>query len=78
MKDNGLNVNVNKLKGKLVELGKNMEDLANAVGTSESAMYRKLQNNGRKLLVSDANKIVAFLQLTAEEAVAIFFAPLVA
>lgn len=73
-----LNVNVNKLKGKIVENGMTVSTLAEKIGIDRATLYRKLSNNGETMLVKDANAIVSALQLTADEALAIFFSQVVA
>ena len=72
------NVNINKLKGKIVENGLTVAILAEKIGIDRATLYRKLSNNGETMLVKDANAIVAALNLTADEAMAIFFSQLVA
>ncbi len=73
-----LNVNVYKLKGKIVEKGMTVTKLAEKIGIDRATLYRKLRNNGDTMLVKDANAIVSELKLTSDEAVAIFFSQLVA
>lgn len=73
-----LNVNVNKLKGKIVENGMTVTMLAEKIGVDRATLYRKLSNNGETMLVKDANAIVSVLGLTADEALAIFFSQVVA
>lgn len=73
-----MNVNVNKLKAKLVENGMSVEDLAEKIEVDRATLYRKMSNGGRTMLVRDANAIARVLKLTAEEAVAIFFGQSVA
>ncbi len=73
-----MTVNVNKLKGKIVEQGKSIADLAAAMGIDRATLYRKLSHNGESMLVKDANLIVSILGLSAEDAVAIFFSQCVA
>ena len=73
-----MNVNVNKLKGKIVENGMTVTTLAEKIGMDRATLYRKLSNNGETMLVKDANAIVFALNLTAEEALAIFFSQFVA
>ena len=67
------NINVNMLKGKIIEKGMNVTELARKIGVDRATLYRKLESNGDTMLVRDANNIVAALNLTSEEAVAIFF-----
>ena len=71
-------VNVNKLKGKLVELGWSVADLAREMEIDKATLYRKLRDNGKTMLVCEANEIIRILHLTKDEAVAIFFAENVA
>lgn len=71
-------VNVNKLKGKLTELGMTVTDLANLIGYDKSALYRRIKNNGASLTIDEANAIIRVLKLTKDEAIAIFFSQLVA
>lgn len=69
-------VNVNKLRGKIIERGMNVEALAEAIGIDRSTLYRKMSCGGDTMLVKDANNIVEALGLSADEAVSIFFARL--
>lgn len=65
-------VNVNKLRGKIVERGLTIEDVAEAMGINRSTLYRKLQmpNN---ITIGEANAICKILNLTSKEAIDIFF-----
>lgn len=71
-------VNVNKLKGKIVERGKTIEELAAALEIVPSTVYRKLQANGEAFTIKEADAVVRFLDLNAEEATSIFFSQYVA
>ena len=71
-------INILKLKGKMVENAVSMDQMADALGINTATMYRKLNNNGKTLLVCEANQIVKLLRLTKEEALAIFFSEIVA
>lgn len=73
-----LNVNINKLKGKIIENGMTVAGLAEKIGIDRATLYRKMSNDGETMLVKDANNIVSALSLTADEAVAIFFSQFVA
>ena len=73
-----MNVNVNKLKGKIVENGMTVTTLAEKIGMDRATLYRKLSNNEESMLVKDANAIVSAMNLTSEEALAIFFSQIVA
>ena len=66
-------INVNMLKAKLVERGLNLSQLAEMIGIDRATIYRKLKDGGTGLLISEVNAIVAALNLTVAEAVAIFF-----
>ncbi len=71
-------INIRKLKGKMVERNVTMEQLAEALGLHPTTLYRKFNSDGKTLLVCEANQIAKILQLTAEEAMAIFFSEYVA
>ncbi len=71
-------VNINKLKGKIVENGLTISSMAEKIGMDRATLYRKLSNNGETMLVKDANAIVATLNLSSDDAVAIFFSQVVA
>jgi DNA-binding phage protein len=66
-------VNVNMLKGKIIQSGRNITMLANEIGLDRATLYRRLQNGGRTMLVKDAKNIANVLGLTAEEVNSIFF-----
>ena len=61
------------LKGKIVEKGMNVETVAERIGVERSSMYRKL-NNFEKITIGEASKLKDVLGLTNEEAVIIFLA----
>jgi DNA-binding Xre family transcriptional regulator len=71
-------VNVNKLKGKIVERGLSVTDLANMVGIDKATFYRKLAQNGETFSIREADLICKKLELNPQEATAIFFSDLVA
>lgn len=71
-------VKINKIKGKIVENESSIEDLATFMGVDKSTLYRKFSNSGETLSIKEANAIMAFLNLSKEEAADIFFAPDVA
>ena len=64
-------MDVNKLKGKLVERQVNVETLAKMIGVERSSMYRKL-NNAEKITIGEAKKIKSALELSNDEATQIF------
>lgn len=71
-------MNVNKLKGKIVENGLNVTLLAEKIGIDRATLYRKLNDRGERLTIKEANAIVEILDLTEEESTAIFFSRTVA
>lgn len=64
-------MNIQKLKGKIVEMGYSVETLAEEIGIDRSSLYRKL-NNGEKITIGEARKLKSALKLTEEEATVIF------
>lgn len=66
-------VNINKLKGKIVESGMNIEKLANKIGIDKSTLYRKLTVNGESITIKEATLIAKELKLTHSEVNSIFF-----
>lgn len=77
-KEGKIVVNVNKLKGKIVENGTTIEKLAAEIGMDRSTMYRKINTNGENFSIKEADLIVKALGLSKEEAVSIFFNQFVA
>lgn len=70
-------VNTNKLRGKIVECEMSVSDLAEAIGIDKATLYRKL-NNSESFTIGDADSIASALNLSKEDAVAIFFGQYVA
>lgn len=64
-------MNVNKLKGKMVEKEKNIDWLAGVLDCDKSTAYRKI-NTFEKLTIGDASKIKKGLELSEAEALEIF------
>lgn len=62
---------VNKLRGKIVEQGMNIEKLAAAIGVERSSLYRKLANSD-KITIGEAVLIKRALNLSDEDACDIF------
>lgn len=67
-------VNVNKLKGKIVELGTNVSELSKKIGIDKATLYRKLGSDGKNITIHEAEIIARELNLTYDEINAIFFA----
>lgn len=70
-------VNVNKLKGKFVEKGYSTAQISEGTGINLATLYRRL-NNEEEFTIGEADTIVNFLNLNAEEATSIFFSQFVA
>lgn len=70
-------VNVSKLKGKIVERNTTQEELAATIGIDKSTFYRKMKQNGN-FSIKEVNLIVSALDLSKDEAMAIFFSETVA
>lgn len=64
-------MNINKLKGKIVEKGMNIESLADAIGCDKSTLYRAMKNP-EKITIGMALKIKGALEMTNHEANEIF------
>ncbi len=64
-------MDIQKLKGKIVENGMNVETVAGLIGVERSCLYRKL-NNFEKITIGEASRMKAVLGLTDEEAIEIF------
>ena len=71
-------VNINKLKGKIVECGMNIEKLADMIGIDKSTLYRKIGLNGESFTIKEADLIAKALKLTYQEVNDIFFSQFVA
>lgn len=69
-------LDVQKLKGKIVEKGKSVESVSAELGINPATFYRKLKNNSFE--INEADKLVDILSLTSDEAIAIFFSSTVA
>ena len=65
-------MNVPKLRGMMVEKGISVESLAETLNIDRTTLYRKF-NNGEKITIGEAHKIKDALEMTNEEAKAIFF-----
>lgn len=65
-------VNVNKLRGAVVEHGFTMESLANSIGMDRATLYRKIANNGENFTLKEVDGIVRALSLTPDEGMRIF------
>lgn len=64
-------VDVNKLRGKIVEKGFSQQELAQSIGIDRSTFYRKMKNNG-DFSIGEVAEIAKVMQLSNEEAIEIF------
>ena len=67
-------LNANKLNGKIIENGLDKTTVAEMMGIHRSTLHRKINNEGEKLSVKEANELVKILKLSSEDAMSIFFA----
>lgn len=66
-------VNVQRLKGKIVEKNTTQESVADSMGMNRTTFYRKMKNGGNGFTIGDIHKMITCVPLTKEEAVDIFF-----
>lgn len=71
-------VNINKLRGKIIENGLSVKDLADNLEMDRSTLYRKMNSEGDTMTIGDAMKISKVLNLTLEDVNSIFFSDFVA
>lgn len=64
-------MNIQKLKGKMVEKEMGVDAVATLIGIDKSSFYRKL-NNAEKITIGEAAKIKDALDLSDSEAYEIF------
>ena len=69
-------LNVQKLKGKIVEKGKNIESISAELGVNPATFYRKMKNNSFEIREFDRH--VKILSLNCAEASVIFISDIVA
>ena len=67
-------VNINKLKGKIVENGFTVEELADKTGIHTSRFSRRFSDGGSKFTVGEIKLISDALMLKGEDVNSIFFA----
>ena len=66
-------VKIESLKEKMKEKGITVQEAAKVVGVDQSTFYRKLERQGENFTIIQAQKLVNFLGLSAEDACVIFF-----
>lgn len=67
-------VNLNKLKGKIVEKGYSMHTFSDCLSFDKSTFYRKMKNKGDTFSIKEATEISNLLGLSYEDMMSIFFA----
>lgn len=67
-----MQVNVSKLRGKIVESGLSNEKVAEALGIDGSTFFRKLKADGLSFSIGQMHGMVDVLHLTPAEACDIF------
>lgn len=73
MKGGNKMVNIKKLRGKMVECGINMEQMAKEIGVDKSTMYRKMNQEGDNISIKEASIMAKKLDLSYAEVNSIFF-----
>ena len=71
-------VNVNKLRGKMVEYGVKVDCVAEQLGVSRSTFYRKLEGDRGAFTIKEVSIIAKALHLDLAELNSIFFSEIVA
>ncbi len=66
-------VNVNKLRGRMVECRVNADKMASMIGVNRATFYRKLENAGEAFTIREVGIIAKALNLNTDELNAIFF-----
>lgn len=67
-----MSTNIKLLRDKMANKNISTEDLAKEMGIDASTLYRKMKSEGTNFTVGQMHSIVDALQLTSEEAAAIF------
>lgn len=69
-------VNGKLLKYHIESKGFKVQEVANGIDVDDSTLYRAINSN--KVSLENADKLARFLNLTVDEAIAVFFAQYVA
>lgn len=65
-------VNTNKLKGKIAECGLTNETFAKAIGIDNSTFFRKMKSKGLAFSIGQMHRMADILSLSPQEASDIF------
>ncbi len=68
-----MSVDVQKLKGRIVEKGKNVATVAKEIGIDKSSLYRKMKAHGVNMTIKEVTAIAQCLQLSYDDLKSIFF-----
>ena len=71
-------VNINKLKGKIVECGLSISELSTLIGVDKATFYRKINSEGKNFTIGEVDLIAKELKLNCDEVNSIFFSQFVA
>ncbi|MDD6794196.1 MAG: helix-turn-helix domain-containing protein [Clostridiaceae bacterium] len=71
-------VNILKLKGKIVESGLTISDVAKKLNIDRSTFYRKMNEDGTTFTIKEVNIMILELNLSFDDVQNIFFKQLVA
>ena len=71
-------VNINKLKGKIVECGLSISELSTLIGVDKATFYRKINSEGKNFTIGEVDLIEKELKLNCDEVNSIFFSQFVA
>lgn len=71
-------VNISKLRGRIVERGFTVEELAKETKIERSKLYRRLLGNGKDFTIEEASAISKALKLNGKDVNEIFFAKIIA
>ncbi|BEU87851.1 hypothetical protein TAMA11512_13150 [Selenomonas sp. TAMA-11512] len=66
-------VNVDRLRGRMVEYKVNADKMASLLGINRSTFYRKLESDGEAFTIREVNIIAETLKLNLADLNAIFF-----
>lgn len=67
-----MTTNMDMLRAKMAEQRVGKEELAEKIGVDASTFYRKMKDDGVKFTIGQMHKIVEVLNLSRDEATAIF------
>ena len=68
-----MKINIDRLKGKIVEKGLSGAKIANKLKINQSTFYRKLGDGGGSFTIAQAQTIAEILNLSPDECNSIFF-----